>query len=131
MKDNSCQDFQANVEKYLIRHRSVLDIMSNYQESTARVNRALAKAVTECGCIKIDAHKQNVPQDINFTSLKEYMSSHVDGELCPHCKETIAKEIGHSLFYMAALCNLTGLKMDTVMQEENNAIATLGFYYLS
>ena len=131
MKETSCQDFQANVEKYLIRHRSVLDIMSKYQESTARVNRALAKAVTECGCIKIDAHKQNVPQDINFTSLKEYMSSHVDGELCPHCKETIAKEIGHSLFYMAALCNLTGLKMDTVMQEENNAIATLGFDYLS
>ena len=131
MKETSCQDFQANVVKYLIRHRSVLDIMSKYQESTARVNRALAKAVTECGCIKIDAHKQNVPQDINFTSLKEYMSSHVDGELCPHCKETIAKEIGHSLFYMAALCNLTGLKMDTVMQEENNAIATLGFYYLS
>ena len=53
MKETSCQDFQANVEKYLIRHRSVLDIMSKYQESTARVNRALAKAVTECGCISI------------------------------------------------------------------------------
>lgn len=131
MKDNSCQDFQANVEKYLIRHKSVLDIMTKYQESTARVNRALAKSVTECGCIKIEAHKQSVPQDVTFTCLKDYMSSHVDGELCPHCKETLSKEIGHSLFYLAALCNLTGLKMDSVMQKENNAIATLGFYYLS
>ena len=131
MKDNSCQEFQANVEKYLIRHRSVLDIMSKYQESAARVNRALAKSVTECGCISINAHKQSVPQEVTFTEMKDYMSAHVNGELCPHCKENLSKELGHAFFYMAALCNLTGLKMNDIMQEENNTIATLGFYYLS
>ena len=131
MNKNSCRGFQANVDKYLIRHKSVLDILTKYQESAARVNRALAKSVTECGCISINAQKQSIPEDSAYTDLKNYMSSHIEGELCPHCKEILAREVGHSLFYMAALCNLTDLKLENIMQEENNAIATLGFYYLS
>ncbi|MEG0798070.1 MAG: hypothetical protein RSE47_02160 [Acidaminococcaceae bacterium] len=131
MKDNSCNDFQANVDKYLVRHKSILDVLSKYQESTARVNRAVVKSVTECGCVNIAARKQTIPEETGFNEMKNYMSSHLNGELCPRCKETLAKEIGHSLFYIAALCNLTGLKIDDIMQEENNAISTLGYYYLS
>ncbi|HHT27849.1 MAG TPA: DUF1573 domain-containing protein, partial [Firmicutes bacterium] len=38
--------FQEAVNEYLVRHRSILDILSKLQESVARTNRAVAKAVT-------------------------------------------------------------------------------------
>lgn len=131
MKNTTTKDFQENVDKYLIRHRSVLDIMTKYQESVARVNRSLAKSVTECGCLKINATKQDAPEDISYAELKTFMSSHLNGELCPHCKENLEKELGHTIFYMAALCNLTGISIEDVMKQENNTISTLGYYYLS
>lgn len=49
MKDIICDEFQNTVSKYLVRHHSILDILSKVQESTARVNRATVKTVTSCG----------------------------------------------------------------------------------
>lgn len=131
MKEKTNIEFQKNVEKYLIRHKSIFDIMTKYQESTAKVNRALAKSITECGCIQVKAQKQELPTNIPFNEICKFMSSHVEGEMCPHCKEVLTKEIGHAMFYMVAMCNLAGLDMDEIMQKENSAISTLGFYYLS
>ena len=131
MQDKDLKDFQETVDKYLIRHRSILDVMTKYQEASARVNRALAKAVTECGCVSVAAAHQQVPEDIAYSEIRQYMQSHLHGTLCPHCQEIIAKELGHALFYSAALCSLTGLSLETVMQRENKAVSTLGYYYLS
>lgn len=131
MHEKICSDFQAAVDKYLIRHRSVVDIMTKYQEASARVNRAVAKSVTECGCITVNAGRQQAPENIDYSSLKDYMSSHLSGEPCEHCKEVLAKELGHSLFYLAALCNLSGLKLHEVMRQEHNTISTLGCFHLS
>ncbi len=55
-----CKDFQNEVSKSLIRHKSILDIMTKLDEYNARINRAVAKSVTSCGCISIDAKKQNL-----------------------------------------------------------------------
>jgi hypothetical protein len=130
--DNKCcSDFQAAVDEYLIRHRSVLDILTKYQEGAARVNRAIAKAVTECGCIQVAAARQSVPENASYSELKEHMSSHLVGEPCPQCQEIIAKEVGHSMFYLAALCNLTGLSLHKVMQREYQDVKTLGVFHLS
>ncbi|BBB91323.1 MAG TPA: DUF1573 domain-containing protein [Methylomusa anaerophila] len=129
--DKCCLDFQSAVDKYLIRHRSVLDVVTKYQEASARVNRALVKAVTECGCIKIDAARQQLPENISYSELKDHMSSHLYGEPCEQCKEILTKELGHSLFYLAAICNLTGLNLYDVMQREHNNVTTLGFFHLS
>jgi len=130
--DNKCcSDFQSAVDEYLIRHRSVLDIMTKYQEGAARVNRAIAKAVTECGCIQVSAARQTVPEDASYSDLKDHMSSHIVGEPCPHCQEVISKEVGHSMFYLAALCNLTGLSLHKVMQREYQDVKTLGVFHLS
>ena len=63
LQEKSCIDFQTAVEEYLIRHRSILDVLTKHQEATARVNRAVAKAVTECGCISITAERQRIPAD--------------------------------------------------------------------
>ena len=132
MYDNKCcSDFQSAVDEYLIRHRSVLDIMTKYQEGAARVNRAIAKAVTECGCIQVSAARQSVPENTSYSDLKDHMSSHIVGEPCPHCQEIISKEVGHSLFYLAALCNLTGLSLHKVMQREYQDVKTLGVFHLS
>lgn len=131
MQDKCCADFQNAVNDYLIRHRSVLDVLTKYQEATARVNRAFAKAVTECGCIEIRAGRQNIPADAPFSDLKQYMSSHVSGKPCEHCREIIAAEIGRSMFYMTALCNLTGISFHDVISQECQNVKTLGVFHLS
>ena len=131
MSNKCCADFQAAVDEYLIRHRSVLDVLTKYQEASARVNRAVAKTVTECGCMEIKAGRQQIPAQTNYSDLKKYMSSHLSGEPCEHCKEIISKELGHSLFYMAALCNLVGLNFHDVMLQESKNVTTLGIFHLS
>lgn len=129
--DEKCSDFQTAVDEYLIRHRSILDIMTKYQEASARVNRAFAKSVTECGCVTVNATRQQAPADIEYSHLKKFMSSHLSGEPCEQCKEIITKELGHSLFYLAALCNLSGISLNEVMHKECNTVNTLGFFHLS
>jgi len=129
--DKSCMNFQSAVDDYLIRHRSVIDVLTKYQEASARVNRAFAKAVTECGCIKINASRQQVPADAEFTDLKQFMASHVSGKPCDHCQEVLSKELGHSIFYLTALCNLAGLKLHEVIEQEHKNITTLGLFHLT
>lgn len=131
MQEKSCVDFQTAVDEYLIRHRSILDVLTKQQEASARVNRAIAKAVTECGCISIIAERQKIPADAEYNKLKCFMSSHLSGELCENCQEILINELGHSLFYLTALCNLTGLDLQTVLQHETKNVRTLGIFNLS
>lgn len=131
MHEKFCSDFQTAVDEYLIRHRSVVDIITKYQEACARVNRAFAKAVTECGCVSIEASRQQAPQDIDYSQLKPFMSSHLNGEPCDNCKDVLTRELGHSLFYLTALCNLSGLQLHDVMKKEFTTIETLGVFRLS
>lgn len=131
MQDNCCCQFQEAVDEYLVRHRSVLDILTKYQEAAARVNRAYAKAVTECGCVTVDACRQQIPPEASFRELKNYMSDHTSGKPCTHCREIIAKEIGQSMFYLTALCNLSGLNIKDVIEQERRNLATLGVFHLS
>ena len=41
MKDCIFDNFQNSVDESLLRHRSVLDVITKLQESDARVNRAV------------------------------------------------------------------------------------------
>ena len=124
-------NFQELVDKYLIRHRSVLDIMTKLSESTARTNRALAKSVTICGCIKINAEKQVFPTDINYSELREYMQSHLEGELCESCREVIENEIGRTVFYLVALCDALDLNLSDVIEKEKKKLDALGIFSLA
>ncbi|GAH81345.1 unnamed protein product, partial [marine sediment metagenome] len=56
--------------------------ITKYQESNARVNRAIAKAVTQCGCIKIKAKKQVVPSNTKLMEIHKFMDTHIEGSLC-------------------------------------------------
>lgn len=131
LKNNMCTEFQEAVSYCLIRHRSIIDVITKLQESNARVSRAIAKSITVCGCLKINAEKQNIPQDADLSELKKYMQSHLKGELCRNCTETIEREIGTNIFYTTALCELLGLDLNDILTKEYNKITTLGIYNLS
>jgi hypothetical protein len=129
MKEAS-PSFQAQVDEYLIRHRSVLDVITKLQESTARVNRAIAKAVTTCGCISVTAVKQQFPNDVGLSEIRQYLQTHLNGKLCERCAEAVESEIGSELFYIAALCNLLDLDLETIRKKEHSRIKTLGIFNL-
>lgn len=128
MKDLLCDQFQETVGEYLIRHRSVLDVMAKLQEANARTNRAITKAVTTCGCIKIEAGKQQLPSDITLDQMKEHMQNHLTGGLCEHCREIMEAELGNSLFYMAAISNLFDLNLYDIILKEHKKLAALGVF---
>jgi len=127
-------NFQDLVNNLLIRHKSILDCLTKFQESTARVNRAIAKTVTWCGCINIKAGRQQLPEDISLPSIKDYqkyLETHLEGSLCMNCQEVIEEELGNHLFYLAALCNLLGLDLRDTLDQELSRLNTLGHFHLS
>jgi hypothetical protein len=129
--EQTCNEFQRTVSLHLIRHRSILDVMTKYQDACSRVNRALAKSVTSCGCLKIDAGKQALPADASLSEMSEYVKTHLEGHLCPNCAEVIEEELGKSLFFLTAICTLTGIDLHEIIKQENDHISTLGFYSLT
>ncbi|MBX6350457.1 MAG: DUF1573 domain-containing protein [Clostridia bacterium] len=128
MKDLLWDEFQESVQEGLIRDRSILDVLSKYQDSTARVNRSIVKAVTGCGCIRVNAAKPEVPAEISLRELRAYMDDHVEGELCAHCREVVEEEVGRQLFYMAALANILNLNVYDILIKEHKKVSTLGIY---
>ncbi|HWI51198.1 MAG TPA: DUF1573 domain-containing protein [Symbiobacteriaceae bacterium] len=128
MKDLLCDQFQETVGEYLIRHRSILDIMAKLQEANSRTNRAVTKAVTSCGCVKITAEKQVIPPDIGLNEVKEHMHNHLAGQLCEHCREVLETEVGNTLFYLAALSNSLDLNLYDILLKEHKKLAALGVF---
>ena len=128
---NLDKEFQEIVGEYLLRHRSILDVLTKLQVSSGEVNRAVAKAVTQCGCIKIKANKQKIPPNINLEEAKEYLSSHLEGQLCNNCRETISTEMGEALFYLTALCVLLDLDLHQIIKQEKEKISTLRIFSLT
>lgn len=126
MKDIIYDTFQNSVNDSLLRHKSILDIMTKYTESSARVNRAIAKAVTNCGCIEISAKKQNLPVDDSLDKMCDCLESHIQGQLCENCREVIEREMGNNLFYLTSLCNDLEVNLYDVLLKENDKINTLG-----
>lgn len=127
MKDIIFDNFQNNVSESLLRHKSILDIMTKYSESSARVNRAIAKAVTNCGCVEINAKKQNLHEENELLNEFNYaLESHLNGTLCDNCRDVIEGEIGNELFYLTSLCNSIDINLYDVLLKEQDKIDTLG-----
>lgn len=129
LKETICDDFQDQVSKVLIRHKSILDVMTKLDEYNARINRAVAKSVTSCGCISISAKKQDFGND-SFESMQKKSESHVVGNICDNCKDILDEEMGSYLFYLASLCNTLGINLGEVLEKEFDRIKTLGIYSL-
>jgi CYTH domain-containing protein len=131
MAEISQSTFQETVSHYLIRHRSILDVESKLSEATARVNRAIAKSVTTCGCISIDASRQRFPTELSLNEVRELMKSHLGGKLCEKCREVLETEIGMTLFYLAAVCSLFDLDLEEILRKEHARVSSLGVFHLT
>lgn len=116
MKDIIFDNFQNDVNESLLRHRSILDIMTKLTESNSRVNRALAKAVTDCGCINIYAKKQDLPSKIgelinsknhheNIQKSNDEVNIDLDNENSSN--ESLSHHLTHQLTHQieGSLCN--------------------------
>lgn len=123
--------FQSTVKSMLILHQSILDILSKGQETSARVNRAVVKSVTTCGCNAVNARKKPVPSDYSLADLKELLNSHLEGYICDNCREIIEIELGKQLFYIAALCNTLGISFTNVIESELKKLQTLTIFNLT
>jgi hypothetical protein len=123
--------FQDKVSELLLRHRSILDSISKHAETAVRINRAITKSVTDCGCISINARKQHLPAGTSLEECRKHMMSHLEGCLCENCREVIEEEIGNHLFYLTALCNLLGLKLEDIFFKEYEKLKALGYFHLS
>ena len=131
MNATSLSEFQNQVSELLLRHRSLLDVLSKHAEANSAVHRAVAKSITECGCIEVHAQKQKYSQDMTRADAKNMLQTHVFGQLCDHCLEVISDELGKNLFYMTALCNLLQIRLQDVVEREAKKCSTLGFFNLS
>jgi hypothetical protein len=100
--------------------------MTKFNESSARVSRALAKSVTTCGCISVSAHKQKLPDDVSLNDISSLLSYQIDGELCGNCKEIIEEEIGTNLYYLAALCDSLDISLFDIIIKKYDRLQTLG-----
>jgi hypothetical protein len=123
--------FQSTVKSLLIRHQSILDILSKGQESSARVNRAVVKSVTSCGCHSINAHKKPIPPDASLADLKELLDSQLEGFICDNCRDIIEAELGKQLFYIAALSNALEISLTDVIFQEHKKLQTLTVFNLT
>lgn len=130
LKEISAVDFQHTVKELLSRNKSILDLITKFQDSNARVNRAIVKAVTQCGCIRINAEKQVVPENADFSQLKEAMKTHLEGHLCENCMDIIEREIGKNLFYLVALCDTLDMDFYDIIIKEDQRVNLLGNYNL-
>ncbi|ACM61059.1 hypothetical protein B0S90_2286 [Caldicellulosiruptor bescii] len=130
LKDIFIDDFQYVVDELLIRNKSILDSLTKFSESAARVNRSIIKSVTNCGCIRINAKKQEIPIDVSLKEAKKYLKTHVEGQLCENCRDLIEKEIGSTLFYLASICNTLDLNLYDIIIKEIERMKTLGEFNL-
>lgn len=131
MKDEVVDRFQSKVSELLVRHRSILDSLSKFQESGTRANRAIIKAVTSCGCFSVCASRQSCPPEVALKDCQQYMNSHIEGTLCEQCREAVEEELGNHLFYLTAICHLLDLDLVDVFDKELKRMTTLGFFHLS
>lgn len=130
LKDIMVDEFQYTVLELLVRNKSIIDSITKFQDSNARINRSIVKAVTQCGCIKIDAKKQEFTDDGDIEEIRNAMQTHVEGQLCEYCRDQIEKDIGRNLFYLASICNTLDLNLYDIIIKEHERLKLLGKYNL-
>ncbi|NEW09690.1 DUF1573 domain-containing protein [Paenibacillus sp. SYP-B3998] len=131
MSSLTLKQFQDQVSELLLRHRSLLDVLSKFQQTNAAANRSVVKSITECGCIGIQATKQAYHSEMTLDEAKDVLGNHVSGHLCEHCTEVVSAELGRNLFYMSALSNILEVDLEKVVENESKKCSTLGLFNMS
>lgn len=126
----NCDEFQKTSSDLQLMNKSILDIVTKLDEQTSMLNRAIFKSVTHCGCIEVHATKQLYSPHKSLEENKEDLETHIEGELCPRCKDKIEEEMGELLFYLASMCDSLNLSLSEIMSKEYEHLKTLGLYNL-
>ena len=126
-QENLMEELQDQVSETLIRHKSIIDIMTKLHEYNSRINRAVVKSVTYCGCISIEAEKQDYSSESLSDALAK-VDSHVRGDLCPNCKEVLEEEIGAYIYFLASLANTLDFRLKDTINKELERTKALGLY---
>ena len=131
MSAPTLHEFQQQVSELLLRHRSLLDVVTKFSQAGASVNRAVAKSITECGCIELKTQHREFSEEAGFDQALRQAAPDKQGELCENCLDAIRGEMGKNLFYLSALCNLLDINMEEVVAKEAQKCSTLGFFNLT
>ncbi|MEW9702668.1 DUF1573 domain-containing protein [Paenibacillus sp. SI8] len=131
MSSLTLKQFQDQVSELLLRHRSLLDVLSKFQQTNAAANRSVVKSITECGCIGLHAAKQAYHSEMTLNEAKDVLGTHVSGHLCENCAEVVSAELGRNLFYMSALSNILDVNLEQVVENESKKCTTLGLFNMS
>ena len=126
----NCSEFQKSTAELQLLNKSILDIVTKLDEQTSMLNRAIFKSATHCGCIEIHATKQIYSPHKSLEENQKELDTHIEGELCPKCKDRIVEEMGELLFYLASMCEALDLSLADVMAKEYDHLKTLGLYNL-
>ncbi|MDY0234838.1 MAG: DUF1573 domain-containing protein [Gudongella sp.] len=126
-QNNIIDNLQDEVNLSLVRHKSILDIMTKLQEYNSRINRAIAKSVTSCGCIELHAKKQDF-ESISLEDMVGKVDSHITGDICPNCKEVLEQEIGAYIYFLTALANTLDFQLSDTIKKELERTKALGVY---
>lgn len=122
--------FQDTVRLSLAFNKGILDTLTKHQQACAALSRAVVKAASSCGCIKIQATPQRVPPSTELNNLADMMDTHITGKLCQRCTENIEHEISTSLYYLAAIGNAFDIDIQKVILSEAYRSGLLGKYYV-
>lgn len=126
----NCNEFQYLTAHAQLLNKSILGITTKLDEQTSMLNRAVFKSATHCGCIEIHATKQLYSQNKSMLENQIDLDNHIEGHLCPKCKEKIQEELGELLFYIASMCEALELNLDEIIGQKINHLKTLGIYNL-
>ena len=124
-----CSEFQTTAELQLL-NKSILDIVTKLDEQTSMLNRAVFKSATHCGCIEIHATKQIYSPHKSLEENQQELDTHIEGDLCPKCRDKIEEEMGELLFYLASMCQALNLELADIMSKKHEHLKTLGLYNL-
>lgn len=126
----NCSEFQQATSDVQLFNKSILDIVTKLDEQTSLLNRAVFKSATHCGCIEIHATKQIYSPHKSLEENQKELDTHIEGELCPKCREKIIQEMGELLFYIASMCEALDISLEEVLTEKFKHLKTLGLYNL-
>lgn len=126
----NCSEFQQTTSELQLLNKSILDIVTKLDEQTSMLNRAVFKSATHCGCIEIHATKQIYSPHKSLEENQKELDTHIEGELCPKCRDKIKEEMGELLFYLASMCEALDLNMEEILTEKHKHLKTLGLYNL-
>jgi len=130
MEKNTIENFQNAVANLPTRHKSILDILTKLQDSGSRVNRAVVKSATNCGCTSIIAGRQDYPEELTFEEMDKHLDDHIDGTLCMNCRNALIAELGNNMFYLIKLANTFNIELDDVLLKEVDTLSVLGKFSL-